>query len=108
MRILFHENIVLNLLSPIPQNGQTHSNNSSAVGDKLFECVWPFCGIGVKGLTHSLPLKMEIINYCSDLASNFGMKFLRLIIAWTRSQLAFTCSKSAMEKPDQCVKSVQS
>ena len=24
------------------QNGQTHSNNFSAVADKLFECVWPF------------------------------------------------------------------
>ena len=31
---------------PIPQNGQTHSNNSPAFGDELFECVWPFCGVG--------------------------------------------------------------
>ena len=31
---------------PTLQNGQTHSNNSSGVADKLFECVWPFCGIG--------------------------------------------------------------
>ena len=30
------------------QNGQIHSNNSSAVRDKLFECVRPFCGVGVK------------------------------------------------------------
>ena len=29
-----------------PQNGQTHSNNSSVVADKLFERVWPFCGVG--------------------------------------------------------------
>ena len=28
------------------KNGQTHSNNSSALADKLFECVWPFCGVG--------------------------------------------------------------
>ena len=28
----------------IPQNGQTHSNNLSAVADELFECFWPFCG----------------------------------------------------------------
>ena len=27
-----------------PKNGRTHSNNSLAVADELFECVWPFCG----------------------------------------------------------------
>ena len=37
---------ILTLRAPIPQNGRTHSNNSSAVADKLFECVWPFCGVG--------------------------------------------------------------
>ena len=26
----------------ISWNGQTHSNNSSATDDELFECVWPF------------------------------------------------------------------
>ena len=31
---------------PSPQNGQTHSNNSLAIADKLFECVWLFCGVG--------------------------------------------------------------
>ena len=31
---------VLTLQAPIPQNGQTHSNNSSV------ECVGPFCEIG--------------------------------------------------------------
>ena len=31
---------------PTPRNGQTHSNNLSAKANKLFECVWPFCGIG--------------------------------------------------------------
>ena len=30
------------------QNGQTHSNNSSATADKLFECVWPFVGCYLK------------------------------------------------------------
>ena len=30
-----------------PLNGQTHSNNSSdELSDKLFECVWLFCGVG--------------------------------------------------------------
>ena len=29
----------LTLYVPTPQNGQTHSNNSSAIADELFECV---------------------------------------------------------------------
>ena len=36
----------LTLSAPTLQNGQTHSNNLSAVVDESFECVWPFCGIG--------------------------------------------------------------
>ena len=35
----------LTLSVPTSQNGQTHSNNSSAVADELFECVWPFCEV---------------------------------------------------------------
>ena len=31
---------------PTPQNGQTQSNNLSAVADELFECVWSFYGVG--------------------------------------------------------------
>ena len=36
----------INLLSATLQNGQIHSNNSSTVADKLFECVWPSYGVG--------------------------------------------------------------
>ena len=36
---------MLTLYTPIPQNGQTQWNNSSATADELFECVWPFSGI---------------------------------------------------------------
>ena len=39
--------IELTLTAPTPQNGQTHSNNLSAAADKLFECFWPFLGVGV-------------------------------------------------------------
>ena len=31
--------VMLTLKAPTPQNGQTHSNNSSATADKLFEWV---------------------------------------------------------------------
>ena len=44
--IITHEEWRLTLYAPIPQNGQTHSNDKSAFADELFECVWPFCGIG--------------------------------------------------------------
>ena len=33
---------------PTPNNGETHSDNSSATADELFDCVWPFCGVGAK------------------------------------------------------------
>ena len=35
---------------PTPKNGQTHSNNSLAVADELFECVWPFCGFDAESV----------------------------------------------------------
>ena len=39
--------LTTNPLSANPQNGQTHSNKElSAFADELFECVWPFCGVG--------------------------------------------------------------
>ena len=38
--------VIVNPLATTPQNSQTHSNNSSATADKLFECVWPFCEVG--------------------------------------------------------------
>ena len=41
---------ILSLWAPTPQNGQTYSNNSSAVADELFECVWLFCEIGAWGV----------------------------------------------------------
>ena len=34
-----HSKTCLTLQGPIPQNGQIHSNNSSATADELFECV---------------------------------------------------------------------
>ena len=37
--------MVLTPLASTLQNGQTHSNNSSAFADKLFKCVWLFCGV---------------------------------------------------------------
>ena len=38
----------LDLFNPLPIShiGQTHSNNSSAIADELFECVLPICWIG--------------------------------------------------------------
>ena len=36
---------LLTLSVPTRQNDQKHSNNSSVVADKLFQCVWPFGGV---------------------------------------------------------------
>ena len=35
----FYFSLNATILAPIPQNGQTYSNNSSAKADELFECV---------------------------------------------------------------------
>ena len=39
------EDFGLTFKAPATQNGQTHSNNSSATADELFQCVWLFCGV---------------------------------------------------------------
>ena len=43
------KNLSLTLYVQTPQNGQTHSNSSSATAEELFEFVWPFCGWRLKG-----------------------------------------------------------
>ena len=53
VKLLFKLWDPLTLEVPAPQNGQTHTNNSSSVAEQLFECVWPFCGLVLKGLTKS-------------------------------------------------------
>ena len=35
------------LWAPTPQNDQTQSNNLLSTTIKLFECVWPFCEVGI-------------------------------------------------------------
>ena len=36
---LLNGSVALTLQEPIPQNGQTHPNNLSAVANELFDCV---------------------------------------------------------------------
>ena len=38
--------LILTLWEPTPQNGQTHSKNSSETAFGLLERVWLFCGVG--------------------------------------------------------------
>ena len=46
---LFHFLVtLLTLQAPTPQNDQTHSYNLSAKAGELFECIWPFCGVGAQ------------------------------------------------------------
>ena len=53
---------MLTLSAPTPQNGQTHSNNSSAIADKLFERVWTFCGVGAEMVKweFGIPIKSKV------------------------------------------------
>ena len=44
----------LTFSEPTLRNGQTHSNNSSAVTAELFEFVWPFCGVGAEKLKYAI------------------------------------------------------
>ena len=50
--------VFFNPLRANPQNGQTHSNNSSA-SNRLFECVWLFGGLALNGLTRGMNFKTE-------------------------------------------------
>ena len=66
VKILFYD---LTLYVPIPQNGQTHSNNLSALADELFECVWPFCGVDalrVKRQPHKMAKHTQINSSAFD------------------------------------------
>ena len=38
--------IYLKPKAPAPKNGQTHSKDSSAIADELFDYAWPFCEVG--------------------------------------------------------------
>ena len=58
------------LKAPTQQNGQTHLNDSLATADELFECVWPFCGVGTKtvgNLDTTTPLVEILINLSINL-----------------------------------------
>ena len=67
-----------NLNPPTPQNGQTHSNNLSAVvTNELFEYVWPFCWVGTEKVNsivaHNFS-KMDLLEaYNIQLQQKFDM-----------------------------------
>ena len=48
------KNPVLTLSATTPQNGQTHSNNSSATAKEMFNCVWLFFGVGAERVKSTL------------------------------------------------------
>ena len=45
---------MLTLSATTPQNGQTHSNNSSATAKEMFNCVWLFFGVGAERVKSTL------------------------------------------------------
>ena len=52
----FLSNLKFNLThqAPTPQNGQRHSNSSSATAVELLQCVWPFYGAGGLTITYGV------------------------------------------------------
>ena len=86
---------------PTKQNGQTHSNNSSATVDELFECVWPFCGLAlrVKQLpsTHFVqidnPLYFNVFRFFAVITRDvFRSQSERVNLFWLHSLAAITDS----------------
>ena len=55
-----------------PQNGQTHSNNSSARADELFERVWPFCRVALKMLINDFYFVVSLWTISSFLFELFS------------------------------------
>ena len=46
--VIMKGSIALNLSAQTPQNGQTHSSNSSVPANELFKCVGPFCWVAAE------------------------------------------------------------
>ena len=49
-------------MKKLKRYGQTHSNNSSAFADELFECIWTFCGVGALGTNFFQAGKINLWN----------------------------------------------
>ena len=87
---------LLTLQAPTPQNDQTHSNNSSAVGGGLFECVWYFVGLVFKGLSRSLCYKNSFVGtLCNELVTECLNKLRKgLFRTLQTSKMNFFCKNS--------------
>ena len=72
----------LTLKAPTPQNGQRHSNNSLAVADEYFECVWLFYGVSTYRFNHFFLSTTTYIqhNFCDNLILGGKIIFEILIV----------------------------
>ena len=63
---------ILTLSAPTPQNDQTHSNNSLAKADELFECVLPFCGVDAERVKYASDsfVTWNILEFFDKIPSN--------------------------------------
>ena len=74
---------------PTPQNSWTYSNNSSAVADELFECVWPLCGVGSE--------RVKVIVIGKRTCSSCIQCKLSLKIIWKSTLMDDTCISSTSD-----------
>ena len=51
-------------LSANPRKCSNTINNSLAVADELFECVWTFCGVGAQRVTDNRVSNCWSYHYC--------------------------------------------
>ena len=77
---------MLTLSATTPQNGQTHSNTSSATANEMFDCVWLFFGVGAERVKSTLNIPVPS-NY-----KDIEIQYLdvSLILAFLISQIPNT------------------
>ena len=66
----------VNPLSANPAKWSDHLKYSSAVAHKLFECVWPFCGVGDWRVKWLLPVEIWLFKFNSKYTKTTSKDFI--------------------------------
>ena len=66
----------VNPLSANPAKWSNHLKYSSAVAHKLFECVWPFCGVGDWRVKWLLPVEIWLFKFNSKYTKTTSKDFI--------------------------------
>ena len=93
-----------NPLSTNPQNDLTHSNNSLAKADELFECVWPCYGVGTCRVNNQISLTKNQLIYCFNFLTrdNQASIYLFNVNNGNISTMCEICSKLTIKTSERC------